>query len=444
MKTRPISLMKFIPKLTPRFTEPTHLAPMVDVIERIRRGEEVECGISVPPRHEKTETLKHAIALLLLERPALRVGLVQYSQTAVEKRSREIRDLFIRAGGHVDAGASSRRDWRTGVEEGGLWATSPGGPVTGEGFDLIGIDDAVKDRATAESAVERDRLWWWWTDTMSTRREPGCSVIVTGTRWHTDDLPGRMISAGMEWITLPAIDGEGRALCPQRFNLQALEKIRTTLGQYGWSSLYLGEPFARGGAVFKDAHYCDPADIPSTVLISIGVDFAYSTRTRADYSVAVVLAYAEGKYHVLDVMHALSTETLDLEALPATADKFTRCQPAAAAWCAGKIMLPRQAPWLEAFVSEIVGFTGVGDRNDDQVDALAAAFDVFAEDEEPTWCSAMIAMRARETAEVEAARQANNPNPSGKCQCRPTLFGLDTRFDPALHICAGCGYARAS
>ena len=68
---------------------------------------------------------------------------------------------------------------------------------------------------------------------------------------------------------------------------------------------------------------------------------------------------------------------LQIEARPAVEDKFTRCQPVAAQWNAGKVLLPRAAPWLDAFVSEVVSFTGVGDRHDDQVDALAGAFSVL-------------------------------------------------------------------
>jgi predicted phage terminase large subunit-like protein len=59
----------------------------------------------------------------------------------------------------------------------------------------------------------------------------------------------------------------------------------------------------------------------------------------------------------------------------AKGDKFVRAQPVAAAWCAGNVLLPRKASWIGEFVTEVCGFTGVHDRHDDQVDALAAAFD---------------------------------------------------------------------
>lgn len=416
-RARPVGLMQFIPKLSPRFHEPRHLAPFVEVFEAIRRGEEKHAVCSVPPRHEKTETTKHALAWLLLDNPALRVGYVTYSQTFSEKKSREIRELYQRAGGALDGNASSRRDWRTGVNDGGVWATSIGGPITGEGFDVLVFDDLVKDRATAESAVEREKLWDWYRDTAFTRLEPSGSEVAIGTRWHVDDIGGRLLSEGREGIILPALDGHGRALCPQRYNVSQLQKIKETIGTYGWCSLYMCQPFARGGVVFRDAYYYN--ELPSVPLrVRIGADFAYSTKSRADHSVAVVLGEHQGLFYVLDVvrmqttapvflsrlqalqaryggarvcayiggqeggvidtMQAFAPGGLKIDAKRATTDKFTRAQPVSAAWNAGKLLLPRSAPWLDAFVAEIVGFTGQGDRSDDQVDALASAFDAAA------------------------------------------------------------------
>jgi phage terminase large subunit-like protein len=76
----------------------------------------------------------------------------------------------------------------------------------------------------------------------------------------------------------------------------------------------------------------------------------------------------------VDVVNAMN-DRLRLEAIPATVDKFQRAQPVAAAWNAGKVLVPRDAPWLDDFIREVASFTGLGDRHDDQVDALAAAFD---------------------------------------------------------------------
>jgi predicted phage terminase large subunit-like protein len=177
----------------------------------------------------------------------------------------------------------------------------------------------------------------------------------------------------------------------------------------------MGSPLPRGGALFRDVYFYGA--LPERMKVAIGVDLAYSTKSKSDYSVAVVLGEHEGRYYLLDVVRVqlaapdfrvrlaaltakyrvtpsayvsgLEKGVLDMfgdfgthvRARPAIYDKFTRAQPVAAAWNAGKVLLPRNAPWLDPLVTELLAFTGVKDRKDDQVDALAAAFDsVFVSD----------------------------------------------------------------
>lgn len=403
-------LMRFIPMLSPRYGEPTHLAPLVARLEAVLHGEQ-QAAVHCPPRHAKTDTISHGVAWLLKQRPSMRIAYVTYAQRLAEKKSRRMRELAERARVPLDKDAASKGDWRTGVDEGGVWATSIGGPITGEGFDLAIIDDPVKDRVMAESALARDRVHEWFTDVLYGRLEPRASVIVCMHRWHVDDLSGRLIRDGWDEVCLPAIGADGRALWPERYSLEVLEKRRERVGDYAWSSLYQGQPMARGGAVFRDVQTYDA--LPDGLELAIGVDFAYSTRTHADYSVAVLLGAKDERYFVLDVLrvqktapqfqaelnelharHAgaelvayvsgtekgavdmMASQGLPIVTRPAVADKFTRSQPVAAAWNAGRVLVPaKDAPWRDRFVSELAGFTGIGDRHDDQVDALAAAFD---------------------------------------------------------------------
>lgn len=415
MKTRrvakPLSLMKFIPRLSPRYAEPRHLAAMVSLFDRIAAGEEVHAAVSKPPRHGGTEAAKHGIAQLLLMRPELRVGIAMHSSKLALKKSREIRELYVRGGGRVRVDAAAREDWRTGHEgggDGGVWAGGTDSGFVGEGFDLLYVDDPIRGRAQAESAVERDRLWDWWQSVAMPRLEPNASSLVIHHRWHVDDMIGRLVKDGVEAVNLPAIDAEGRALWPERYSLDALRRIRERIGEYAWASLYQGQPFVRGGALFHDVQFYDA--LPSGLRFAIGVDFAYSTRSRSDYSTAVVLGEKDGAFYVVDVLRMQVTapefraalealcaryggvrpfawiggtekgvidmwrsEGFVVESEPATVDKFTRAQPVSAAWGAGKVLLPRTAEWLDDFVAEVCAFTGVGDRHDDLVDALASA-----------------------------------------------------------------------
>lgn len=432
-KPRIKPLLSFVPSLTPRFSEPTHLAPLVDLLERVARREEVYACVSTAPRHEKTETVLHGIAWLLKQNPRLRVCYVTYQNDLAVKKSRRARYHAQRARVPLDVKAASAHDWRTGVDEGGLWATSIMGAAVGEGFDLIIIDDPVKDRVAAESALVRDRTYEWFTDTLYPRLEPGGSVIVLMHRWHPDDLAGRLVAEGAEEINLPALGEDGRALCPARYSVERLAVIRERIGEYAWWSLYMGKPRSRGGAVFNGVHIHEETVRP--VQYVIGADLAYTAKSSADYSVAVVLAVdAEARFHVVhverkqvvapDFAHTLATlrqtyggatiasyvsgtekGALDFMArqgvpiypMAARADKFVRAQLCAAAWNAGKILVPKEAWWLNRFVEELASFTGINDRRDDQIDALVSGYDALS--------SGMLQWQARQRREERFAHQ---------------------------------------
>jgi predicted phage terminase large subunit-like protein len=405
----------FIPALSPRFMRPTHLAPLLGLFERIAAGEQVRAVISVPPRFAKTESLLHSLVWLLLLNPELQVIFASYAARLAETKSRRARTLAATAGVPLADDARSRANWRTSVGDGGMWATGVDGALTGIGGNVIVVDDIHKGRAEAESATIRESIWSWFKSDLTTRAEPGASIIVNGTRWHPEDLPGRLIAEGWEAVNLEALTPAGESLWPERWPAAALLKICAELGgpeSYEWTSLYCGRPRGRGSRAFGDCHFYD--ERPATFeALSIGLDFAYSTRTHADWSAAVLVGRHAGKYYVIDVVRArleprefrarvqamiatwpaaraaayhAATELggiefmrdggISVDARTATIDKFSRAIPTVAAWNQGSILLPRSAPWSDAFVSEIASFTGTkADRHDDQIDALAAAFD---------------------------------------------------------------------
>lgn len=286
--------------------------------------------------------------------------------------------------------------------------------VVGERFDRIILDDLVKDRITVESLLARERLWEWMNDVLLTRLEPNGSVIQVMHRWHEDDLSGRLLATG-EWeeINLPAITDKGESLWPERFPIATLRKIEATMGPYGFNGLYMGRPQPRGGMLYRDVVTYTTA--PNGLRVFIGVDLSYTQGTKRDRSVAIALGFAEdGRVYVLHlvseqvlaptfcntlialrdrfpgaplVMYTGGTESgildmyrergLHIIGKPANAvgDKFVRAQPSAAAWNAGGILVPSAAPWAESLISVVCGFSGAKGGRDDEVDALAAAFD---------------------------------------------------------------------
>lgn len=421
------SLEDFIPWVTPAYETPRHLGPLMEVFERIAAGEELRIALSAPPRHAKTETVIHGMAWLLMRRPELVGGYVSYAADLSEEKSRKCLDLCVKLGLAHERQSSGA--WRTSAG-GGLYATGLMGPLTGRGVDLLLVDDPIKNRVEAESKVFRDRAWDWISDVGETRVEPGGSVIVFMTRWHPDDIIGRMQKEwGSKFIRIPAIDEDGRALWPERWPVEKLleKKARNA---FTFESLYQGRPRRKGERVFGDVHHYDA--LPDKFYrVAIGVDLAYTEKKSADWSVAIVgrgvgqgdetalyiesirreqvlsatfkpilrglheanptapmESYVHGTEKGAVSLFDSGDDAVPLRGITAHGDKRLRAEPVATAWNAGRVLLPKDAPWLEDFIEEVTGFTGVKDAHDDQVDALASCFDAlsggtYEVDEEP-------------------------------------------------------------
>lgn len=316
----------------------------------------------------------------------------------------------------IDSSANKLEEWLT-PSGGGLVATGVGGPLTGKPISGVGvIDDPVKNREAAESAAVQSMTWGWYTDTFLSRLHPQASRVIIMTRWSVGDLIGRVLEEEDDWIVvkLPAITELGESLWPEGRPLPFLKERRRNVGEYGWASMYMQEPRPRGGALFEQPRTCQLSDVPTTGRFSTGIDLAYSAKTRADYTAAVTLVESGADIYVAHVeryqlspvnrdarlhalanrfpgvrmtWHASGTEALEVgdrllrEGLPlntvkATADKFVRAQPLSAAWNkpASRIIVPRDASWSNEFLDELVSFSGIGDKNDDMVDAAASAY----------------------------------------------------------------------
>ena len=418
-------MLELIPLLSPWLVSPRHLAPIADVVEASLHRPQ-HAVVSTPPQHGKTQLISHGFIRLMLANPRLRHGYVTYEGERAEAVSQGVQRIAVAAGLAVEG---TRHRWQ--VPGGGsLIATGIGGPLTGDPIDgLLVIDDPYKNRVEAESAARRRQVSEWFSDVALNRMHPGASVVVVQTRWTTSDLAGERTAMGWRSVNLPAIaepnDPLGRpvgaALWPEQRPIEFLNKQRSEVGEYTWASMWQGHPRPRGGNVFR----VDPepyASLPPSIggrqylPTAIGVDLAYTRKTYADHSVAVVLsASGEGRYVVEVISMQVEAEAfgahlaelrgrypyapmrfycsgtekgsagllntlypgLRLEAIPVADDKFLRAQPVAAAWNAGRVRVPQDAPWLNRFLSVVLNFTGVNDAEDDEVDALAPAFDAL-------------------------------------------------------------------
>lgn len=269
----------------------------------------------VPPRHGKSELVTIRYPVWRLERdPHMRVIVGAYNATLAAKFSRKARKIAAERF-ELSEERSAADDWET-PEGGGMRAVGVGSGVTGTGGQLIIIDDPVKSRAEAESLAYREHVWDWYTDDLYTRLEPRGAMILIMTRWHEDDLAGRILASedGPNWtvIKLPA-EAEpddplgrqvGEALCPERYDVKALHRIRTVLGTRSYWALYQQRPQPAEGSMFKTGWFTkiDPGDVPKHFDALVRYWDKAATAGSGDYTAGVLLGRAGERYIVLDVV----------------------------------------------------------------------------------------------------------------------------------------------
>lgn len=300
--------------------------------ETIERGGRLI--VTTPPRHGKSMALARFLtAWFLGKRPDSRVVVASHSWDLASGFGRAARDDF-RAfgpevfGKRVNEAAHAKDAWDVDGHAGGFKAVGIGSSLTGKGADLLVIDDYCPDADAALSPVQRQSVWAWWESTASTRLEPGAACIVIATRWHDDDLIGRLLThepGRWDVLHLPALaeDGDalgrsrGDALWPERWPREVLEQTRATKGSFWWSAMYQGAPVPEGGGIFQ-AKWCerrwtqeregapivagDERLLHSDLFKFMVVDPAVSEKQAADRSAVSTLGMTpKGKLILLDV-----------------------------------------------------------------------------------------------------------------------------------------------
>jgi predicted phage terminase large subunit-like protein len=231
--------------------------------------------IAMPPRHGKSEFYSGYCPAWYTSRfPDNRVILASYAAEFAATWGRRARGLVSEFGPSlfdVDLKQDSKAAdaWEIAGHRGGMQTCGVGGPLTGKGADLLIIDDPVKNAEEANSEVIREKTWEWYKSTAYTRLEPGGAVILIQTRWHEDDLAGRILAhakeTGEEWviINLPALAeandplgrSEGEPLWKARYDSPDLERTKKTIGSYWFSALYQQRPVPPEGGMFKKAWF---------------------------------------------------------------------------------------------------------------------------------------------------------------------------------------------
>ena len=269
----------------------------------------------MPPRHGKSTLASVAFPAWHLGRnPQHEFISCSYSGSLAMGFSRKVRGLLREEGfksafkTRLDPQSQSAEAWLT-TSGGGYVAAGGGGGTTGKGAHILVIDDPVKNRDDAESSNARESAWDWYTSTAYTRLAPGGGVLVILTRWHDDDLAGRLLKAaadnGEQWevVNYPAraeVDEEfrkqGEALHRERYDEEALNRIEKAVGPRDWSALYQQNPVADDGDYFtRDMiNYYDRDEIDEDRMrYYCAWDLAIGKNDRNDYTVGMVVGVDE-------------------------------------------------------------------------------------------------------------------------------------------------------
>lgn len=396
--------------------------------------------ICMPPRAGKSQLVSRSFPAYALGRyPDLQLMAVSYSADLSSRFNRDVQRIIdspeyaavfpdttlsgqnVRTSAHGSYIRTSDLFEIVG-HKGSYRSTGVGGGLTGMGADVLVIDDPLKDRAAANSLTIRNGLWDWYTSTAYTRLSAGGGVIVMCTRWHQDDLIGRLLSEhGETWhvINYPAIAEhdephrkKGEALHPERFDLETLERIKVNIGSHDWAALYQQHPLPEGGALFRSEwlQTYDDKNIPPKFDTLIGSwDMTFKDSAGGDYVVGTIWGTKGASYYLLDlvrgqwdfvktlemfeqlqlkwprVSHWLIEDKANGSAIISTIkksisgvipitpteSKLARANAVSALFEAGNVYIPAASSWVEDYKAELLSFPS--GAHDDQVDSSTQA-----------------------------------------------------------------------
>ena len=427
----PLGLLDWAAQALDPFRPAAHHRLLLAALERVADGSTERLMVLMPPGSAKSTYCSVVLPPWWLHRhPGHSIISACHTESLGRHFGRRARALALAHAGRL--GLTLARDnraagsWST-ADGGAYYAAGVRGPIVGRRADLVVIDDPVKSHAEADSSVLRDSLWHWFQSDLVPRLKPRGRIVLVMTRWHEDDLGGRLLQAGDGWdvLRLPALaeaaDPLGRepdaALWPEWEDAAALARKRLAVGERSWAALFQQRPTSGGGSLFPVARLVAQPATPQCSMTVRAWDLAATVAqpgSDPDWTVGVKLGRCEdGSFCVLDVVRlrgaplaveraimaaaaADGTTTViglpqdpgqagkqqvaylsarlagwRVVASPESGSKLTRAGPVSAQVEAGLLGIVT-APWNVAFIDELRDFPG--GRKDDQVDALSRAF----------------------------------------------------------------------
>jgi len=307
------------------FWDAAHFRVMQETLDRVTSGELTRVIFQLPIRHAKSEHNTLSYQTYRLERdPTDRLLMFSHNEKLSHKFSRSVRRLAENRGVVMSRDRNTAGEWET-EAGGGMMALGAGAGTASLNADLITIDDPIGKREHAESEIKRDWLWDWLTNDVLSRTEYHTPVILTMSRWHMDDIVGRILDdrAGTGWhvVDLPGRAEEddplGRALnaplWPEERGEDFLTQKYQELGPYGFNSLIQGRPHPREGGMFKWDWWQEMDAVPAVGPMVRYWDTAGTDATGEndpDYTVGVLMCrMPDNRTAIVDVVrfrHSLS------------------------------------------------------------------------------------------------------------------------------------------
>lgn len=384
----------------------------------------------MPPQEGKSTRVARDFPLWYLQRrPLARLAIASYGEDLAVRNGKLVRNAIAnnpQLGLTLASGDKAVRDWRLGNGIGGVRSVGIGGGITGHAVDLLIIDDPIKSQAEADSKTYRESVWEWWRTEAASRLSPGAPVVLILTRWHHDDLAGRLLSEPKSTWRLLNIPAQAEATddilgrAPGEFMLSTRGRTaaeweirKAEAGSRTWAALYQGHPSPSEGGMFARDRWRTWNVAPNLAgaIVCQSWDMAFKGTDNSDYVVGQVWAKIGADLYLLDqvrgrwgfaetcqqmlaltakwpqavaklvedtangpaVMDALKGQIGGLIPVTPQGGKVSRAAAASALQEAGNIHLPaaHAAPWVGDLIEEAAAFPS--GTHDDQVDALTQA-----------------------------------------------------------------------
>ena len=321
-------LIEFCRRMQPDYIVGKHHRRLANMLMAIEAGDKDRICVNIPPRHGKSQLVSIFFPAWFLGRnPNKKVMMVSHTTDLAVDFGRKVRNLisideyktiFPTVRLAIDSKSAGRWNTNTGGE---YYACGVGSALAGRGADLLLVDDPHSEQDVINGNFSTfEKAYEWYTFGARTRLMPGGRVAIIQTRWHMDDLTGRVIkdmqndrADQFEVIEFPAIleiedaDGEitEKPLWPEFFDLEALLRTKASMPTFQWNAQYQQHPTAEEAAIVKREWWnlWMSEDAPSCEYIIMSLDSAAEKHNRADYTAlttwGVFMNDEEGAYNVI-------------------------------------------------------------------------------------------------------------------------------------------------